>query len=242
MILFHTNNRFRVPLIPLVAVVAAGGVVWWRDWHRWVVAGIAAAIVFPPWANVAGADTTIQDYVLLADAAHQAGRDHEAKQWAQRALQAQPGHQGAQELVILADYNLLVTGQDTSLSRAAAEARLAQCQSLPAPSRQVRYIAGVYAWKLGRRADALATWSALLTPPPHQGALAALLLCDPGATERRTLAERLSAAEREAPLHIVLAELQDATSQRWLNQQFTPGEIAALRKSLTRLFAQFPAE
>ena len=125
-VLFHTNNRFRVPLVPPLAVLAAGAPVWLRARGRALgavlaAAALAAGAAFFPLGGLARDATVAQDCGLLAMAAQNVGRDAEARVWAGRGLALQPGREDLRELVVLADFNLLIASGAPPLTRAAAE-------------------------------------------------------------------------------------------------------------------------
>ncbi|HKB90266.1 MAG TPA: hypothetical protein VKC60_07085, partial [Opitutaceae bacterium] len=243
-VLFHTNNRFRVPLIPALAAIASGVVVWIRElgpalWRKIAVIGIVAALIFPPWFNVAGSDTRAQDCILYSGASLTIGRDAEAKLWAERGLALRPDRDDLREMIILAEFNLFATDLTAKLTRTTAVERLETCLRLKEPEFETRYVAGMYAWKLSRREDALRLWKSATNgdlATIHAGAMTALLLhfsTEPGVRE---IANQIPLQKRSAQLHVAMADYGDAASASWLSNHLSSEAQTQLRASLDHLF------
>jgi hypothetical protein len=195
-LLFYASARFRVPLVPLLAVLAGGTVGAFATGsvsvcRRWVAFGLGAAVFALSLVNAfqpSGRDTTSEDCLLLAQAANELGHDAEALAWARRSYAISPTASGA-ELITLAQFNLWLTGSVPPPDRGQMLNLLPIAQTAAQTSRQARWTLGVMQIKLGQREAALTTWRSLLPPPPpasgdataHDAAMM-LLLCDPEGT------------------------------------------------------------
>jgi hypothetical protein len=244
-VLFHTNNRFRLPLVPPLAMLAAGAPVWLRErgrrlGGRLAAAAFAAGVAFCPLGGLTRDTTVAQDCGLLAVAAQSVGRDAEAKAWAERGLALQPGREDLRELVVLAELNLLLADGAPPLPRTTAAARLAACESFRAPSPRIVYARGVYLWKLGRRTAAETAWAALASDPhspARSDALAALLFTGGCDTSWWRQAVGTPAAERPLLLNLVLSDLGDPAAAAWLHAHMSTADQALLRAGLRALLA-----
>jgi len=119
LLLFFTSARFRLPLAPLCAVLAAGALAspfFWRTWSQPARLGLGAAAAFTAFAafsrfgGVQDKATYVQDHVLLARAAYSVQDDALALSEARAALALRPGHPDA----------MLIARQAAEALRAAA--------------------------------------------------------------------------------------------------------------------------
>ncbi len=106
-ILFYVSDRFRLPLVAIVAVLAGGALgspLFWKSWTRrrraLLGAGMAltALVTFSSFGDVADTATIAADHVLLARAAFTVGDDRAALAEAEAALAMQPWHPGAKKI------------------------------------------------------------------------------------------------------------------------------------------------
>lgn len=172
-LLFYASARFRVPLVPLLAVLAGGAGVAFATGgisvhRRWVALGLGGAVFTLSLVNAFQApdrDTTSEDCLLLAQASSELGRDAGALAWARQSYQIVPSTSAA-ELITLSQFNLWLTGAVPPPNRAQMLALLPIAQTAAQTSRQARWTLGVMQVKLGHREAALATWLSLLPPPP----------------------------------------------------------------------------
>lgn len=167
------NNRYRVPLYPLLGVLAGGLPLAWAHFRvcscraRYAVVAIVLLMVFitfPKFFGVEGQDTRLADYVLMAQAANQSGDDVEALKWAQLGHEMDSQRPDLKELWLTSSYNLVFAGKRV-LSSEEVAAELAMGMDLLVDERQqrkaaVRHVCGVWAWKQGNPTEAAALWVA----------------------------------------------------------------------------------
>ncbi|WP_309399928.1 hypothetical protein [Cerasicoccus maritimus] len=217
LILTYVSARFRLPLAPVLAIVAGG---WatapWRMLSRkWLVAvGVAMAaaslMAFSSFCAVREPPTEVQDYLLLGYAALDAQLDDEALAWADQALSVDSDRVAARELRIVAMFNLdLATLIDTGKRPSGAELkqRLDDAQSLANVSPRVLYIAGVYAWWNADSATAISYWRMLLVrnDSVSQSALTGLVMAGDQTAMVKQALQRLPDNDRSPSLQVALA-------------------------------------
>jgi len=176
LLLTYVSARFRLPLVPLLAI-AAGGVVTLRDRRAKGIGLLAAALVFglSRWPLPASETekTVLQDHLLIARAAVELGFDAEALTAARAALAHTPGDEAARELLCVAQFNRWLRGPQRL-----EDLPLAPCQDAAAFSSGARRVLGIAWWRLGRERDAIAIWQDLVAnyPEEREQALAALIM------------------------------------------------------------------
>ncbi|MCZ6671567.1 MAG: hypothetical protein O7C75_01370 [Verrucomicrobia bacterium] len=183
-----TANRYRVPLIPLLAVLAGGvpKLYYRRDQfsQRGIVTisllGVAATILtFFPLAGIAEKDTYQADYGLLANAAHRQGFDEDAIYWAELALVFDSGRDDLLEVAALSRFNHWFTHPNNTPSEKKARDLLEELEILNRNSPSLAYARGVYLWKLGDQSNACFLWKYAAEQYAHSGSMAALVWnCD----------------------------------------------------------------
>ena len=172
LILTYVSARFRLPLAPMLAVLASGWITLpWKAMPRWRLAAATALGVvtcgaaFTSLFDVREPPTEMQDYLLLGYAALDAGEDQAALEWAEQGLKVAPDRLAIRELKIVAQFNSLVTdiiAGEKIPQRTALEPRLDAALRLANYSPRVSYISGVYTWWAGERALARARWLELV--------------------------------------------------------------------------------
>lgn len=244
----YVSARFRLPLVPLLAVVAGGwAVAPWRSLPRGrLVAGVAlaafaAVLAFYPFPGVREPDTTAQDYLLLGYAALEAGDDAEALTWARRAVEQAPGRNATRELLVVAEFNVALARLVDAGELPGAdwlETRSREADALAAYSPSVNYIAGMLAWWRGADAAARARWDAavsdeplngLMFPVATQDALAALLMTGPLSSEAQRALAKVSVPESTPRLRAALVYALDQPPETEAQQ--------ALLEQMRRVFA-----
>jgi len=167
-ILFYTSNRFRLPMLPLLACLGGGIVLLPAAWRaaraRWRAGllgclGLTAAIAYTGFFNARATDTWEEDYALLANAALRTGRDADALQWANRALEANPRRNDMWPVLAQARFNRWALNENAGpLDRATAETFLQEARNAAETDADFAAISGIYLWKLNRRDKAQAVW------------------------------------------------------------------------------------
>lgn len=125
-LLYMASARFRLPLVPLLAILAGGlpaAIASWKAATPRLRMGSIAAIIgiaalaFSKFGSVASTETYQQDTMLLADASSRAGRDLDAFKWAEATIVLNPHRPDARRLRILSFYNLVATGQENATGK-----------------------------------------------------------------------------------------------------------------------------
>jgi len=173
LLLTYVSARFRLPLAPMLAVLASG---WaaapWRAaprWRCWTGAGLGALAglaAFTTGFGVREPPTAAQDYLLLGYAALDSGRDQAALEWAGRGMTVDDDRLALRELAVVAQFNLdlavlLETGELPPGDE--RDHRLAEARRLAQYSPRVNYITGVYEWWSGQTPLARERWLAGIT-------------------------------------------------------------------------------
>ena len=170
-ILFYASNRFRVPLLPLLAVTGGGAVMGlprvfrsmpiYRLFALFGSCGVISLLLYTSWFDARNTDTWEADYLMLARVATQVGDDTASSEYIEAALEVNPTSRQALLLQVMNNFNkwalqetpqLILDGQ--------ARALLIQAEAQARWSDEAAAVAGIYAWKLGRTDDAAVLWSA----------------------------------------------------------------------------------
>lgn len=166
LLIFMASSRFRLPLVPLLAVVAAGvPAVWpalkhssWKLRRKAIVAAVIALVVsFSQFAGVASTRTYIQDALLLADASAKIGDDQKAVEWANYALDIAPNQQNALRISIISQYNQVVSG-NVAANASFWKTLHTQSQQLTLQDELLSFIRGVIDWNTGSPESAIEQW------------------------------------------------------------------------------------
>ncbi len=186
LLIYMASARFRLPLTPLLAIVAGGLPLAWAAFsssssklkrNALIATAAALAIAFTRFAGVASEKTFPQDALLIADAAAQIGDDDTAIKWSSYALEKIPNQQQGLRLRLISRYNQIASGE-----RAGTESEWRKLyednQSLELQDELLSFIRGVVFWNLDQKEAAQKEWqSGYATFGPRASAcLAALTL------------------------------------------------------------------
>ena len=160
-------SRYRVPLIPLLGILAGGvpKLYYRRDQFskRGVVTmafvcSIVIVLTFVPFAGIAEKDTYLNDYGLMADVAFQEGFDEEAIHWAQLAMVINSSRNHLKEISTLSRFRLWFNQEKPTPSESEARKQLEELELLNGKIPLLTFARGVYLWKLGDFANACIVW------------------------------------------------------------------------------------
>ncbi|MBX9605361.1 MAG: glycosyltransferase family 39 protein [Gammaproteobacteria bacterium] len=235
LLLSYVSARFRLPLAPLLAVLAGGvlanGVeaVHWR--RALPVAALTATLTFWPLPAAERERTVVQDYLLEARAALMVGDTTIAVQRARQALTRAPRDEAAREVLCVAPFNAWLHGPlapDPALRTACADA---------APFSPVaRRALGVLAWRAGDDDLAKDAWRGLsLQAGPERDAAAAALIMSGEAVAPLDDAGLTRSAD---VLLLARALRGDRRAEARLRARLPEAELARQADNLERLFAR----
>ncbi|MGE9293965.1 MAG: ArnT family glycosyltransferase [Puniceicoccales bacterium] len=170
-LLYYVSARFRLPLVPLLAVLAGGCVpacALLRTRSKRAIAGVVLGVIIFGLSALNAfvkpdTDTTSEDYLLLAQASNELAWDADTLHWANESQALRPSPEAA-ELIVLAQFNLWLSGEMPPPAAATAESFLSIAQAAAQNSRQARWVLGVIQYKLGQQEAARRTWQSLLPP------------------------------------------------------------------------------
>jgi len=179
-LLFFVSARFRLPLVPLLAIMAGG--LLSADSKKptaWLLVPLAlTALSLTSLGNTRNTSTVFEDHLLMGRAALAVGQDAEAYEHARAAMALQPSRSEARAVLALARYNMLLADLPDLPSRKELEADLEHVQTLRDRSDDMLFIQGVYLWLLDRNREAVTAWRVVVDRQMKQKdqALGALLL------------------------------------------------------------------
>lgn len=240
LLLSYVSARFRLPLVPLLAVLAGGVVA--RVERRVLKRGALSAMLVLVVSRQAMAPgeaerTFLQDHLLSARAAVTLGAYDEALVDVRHALLLAPRDATARELLCVARFNAwLRAGQ----WRAAGP--MQDCADAATTSPVAQRALGILYWREGRAEAARALWRALVTSRgvEHDAALAALIMTRTELAEIGKLDWRKS-GDWSNELLFALASRGDDRARPILLSRLTSAEIARQMQALQQLFAPIRA-
>jgi hypothetical protein len=201
-LMYYASGRFRLPLMALLCVLAAGWVkpdLFQRSsgWKRWIFLFFAILMILAA-GSVAATDafnardesTFIQDESLSANAAAEVGEDASAYALAQQVLARDPQRPDARRIALMSYFNLATTDGAKADSADGWRRQLPLLDDLELRDAGLSLVAGVALWKTGDSVQAERVWqdgAARFGPdsPPAQALAAARYLLQsarPGAT------------------------------------------------------------
>lgn len=195
LLLFFVSARFRLPLVPLMAVLAGGCVL--IDFKALVSAGrmrllglvgvlcLVSGLTYGNWFSARDDASFIQDDLLLATAASKLGEDDEALKFATQALNRDPSRQEARSIQVVSLFNRWLATRSGELG-GVYWARLGDAlRSTVVDDASECFIAGVYDWRSGRAEPARVWWKRALSEELGDAAYcqAALLVTSEGVRE-----------------------------------------------------------
>jgi 4-amino-4-deoxy-L-arabinose transferase-like glycosyltransferase len=166
-LLYYASGRFRLPLLPLMCVVAgsieviaerpaAGGK---RGWGIAMVAALVAVMLtFSNFFNAHDDSTIIQDEVLTANAASSLGDDRQAYALAEEGLQRDATRPDLKRIAIISYFNLTLADGEKYDTVAGWQKVLTEMQDLQVRDATLALVTGVACWKTGNTAQAEKIW------------------------------------------------------------------------------------
>ncbi|MGB0408902.1 MAG: ArnT family glycosyltransferase [Opitutales bacterium] len=215
-ILFYTSNRFRVPMVPMLASVASGSLLlplaWQKAsklWKAGLIASmiLAATIAYSGFFKVRDNRTWEEDHALLANASLRTGRDSQAIAHANAALKMNRNRPDMFAVLSQAQFSQWALSE-SPISQQAAEEYLQHTKLGATHERHLQALAGIYHWKLAQKHAAVATWQRIA----ETDALARLCLYWTGYQSKPTEGELLQ--YHDHPSHALLVAASGASADK----------------------------
>ena len=165
-LLYMASARFRLPMVPLLAIAAGGIPIVVTQWRSiksperslaGIVVAIIAILTFSQFGSIASKDTIQQDTMLLAGTASRAGRDLEAYNWAEQTLELNDSRQDARRLRLLSYYNLVTIGLEAPTEKSWSDFE-SDLDKIELDDPYIRFAKGVCLWNLDQRDQASLVW------------------------------------------------------------------------------------
>ena len=166
--LFIVSARFRLPLVPLLTIFAAGAayalpVIFQSGQKKRIIGfcavlAITGAVTFSRFLDVADTDTFIQDESLIANAAAELGQDAKASRYASRVLEHQPNRIDAQRILLISYLNLRLADDPAWREFGDWEQHRESLETVPTDDPIMQFVAGSYRWRFGETDEAVRLW------------------------------------------------------------------------------------
>lgn len=192
-LMFFVSARFRLPLVPLLCVLAGGLACVNLRQIRELGAGrqlvvMAAAlficiVAYANWFHVRDTSTFIQDEVMLASASARLGDDDAAMGWADAALLRDPANAEAQRVRISSLFNLWMQERHMAAGAERFSALEQSLAGLTVHDATTTFIKGVCLWLGGQHEGATNVWNAAVVQYRNEAAFSARALQAVGAAK-----------------------------------------------------------
>jgi len=189
LILFYASARFRLPLVPFLAIAAGGIPVWGKQLLLNRGASISVILIvlaaglltYSNIGNIRSKDTYIQDKLLLSNAHVELGNDREAAEWALEALEDQPTRPEALRTYAVSYFNMAITGAEERTQFGDWKDQRSRIRQTPPTDPVQDAVLGVFYWQWGEQEVARATWKQIVDShlPAPALAQASLRVTDP---------------------------------------------------------------
>ena len=167
-LLFYVSARFRLPLVPLLAI-GCGGLAQLRLVQLTAMRGRlavllsvfligAGVLVYGDWFEARDRSSFIQDELLLASASARLMEDAAALEYAQAVLVRDPLRREALTIQATSLYNLWLTTESAELRANYWQQLGVALNATKEQDATILFIAGVYAWRSDQPERALSTW------------------------------------------------------------------------------------
>lgn len=188
LLLYFASGRFRLPLVPLLLIAAAGLPLYLKEFshskRNYKVATLAAAsalacAAFIPLGSIRSNATWIQDRLLMANANADLQRDADAARWARDVLAEQPERSEALRIYAVSYFNLQLTADPALGDFGDWNAQQELVRQTPPTDPAQDTIVGFFWWNWGRTDAATELWQAVARHQQTPLLRAVLYLSDP---------------------------------------------------------------
>lgn len=244
LLLTYVSARFRIPLVPLLALLAGGLATLKRQDlttqpRRAALTALLGLLIFATgltsWNQVKDPATRAEDYLLLSQASHELGWEQDAYDWASRSLDVNPSREATRELLVLSHFNLILNGQNAPAPEETEALLAADIRPLPD---SLAFPWGTLWWQAGQPGRAFTIWNRALDGATEQDPqiVAALMLTMPQHPVVK-LYPTLHYKANWHPSTLAAAALRgDPEADQLLQTRLPPDQAQYLKQSLQRLF------
>lgn len=246
-LIYFVSDRFRVPLVPLLAI-GAGGLWVLPQWLRAARVTRTAAVALLalglggvslwPLPQAEAEKTYVQDYLAMSRAAAEIGQHDQAYRDAITALSLDPTRRAAIDLACITAFNAWLHHGAQVHDSTSAPTLQRTCTRAAGFSPAAKRVAGILAWRHGEAEQAVKAWQELIDNDEGEraGALAALVMTDRLREPDRVLLHTMTYATMPLPILLALASRQDPAALAALSQGFDGAEIDRQLQSLRMVF------
>jgi hypothetical protein len=169
LVLYYASARFRLPLVPLLAILSGGVIIQVKEVMRsknqlaWTIplVLVMGIITFSCFGNVCNKDTYVQDRILLANAYTETEDDAEAARLALAVLREFPERKEAQRIYSISYFNLQLLQIESAAEFGDWAAQAPRVIQRPPTDPVQDAVLGVYFWNWGFQKKAIELWSNL---------------------------------------------------------------------------------
>ena len=243
--LFYTSDRFRLPMVPFILILAAGAPSAFLQLRARLKKGELKKIILLPklgflaaWGVVfclppsQAQDTTRADRLLMAQAALKVGDDEQAKSISEKLIEEPFPIHSAILCLLQARYNLILkAGLEPSVEWSREE--LALARRFQAPPDEVIWLRGLCEWKMGASRSAWRYLAAKNSSPETEKALGALMMT--GSLDKLEAMELAKNAD-SIPVLLSSAALGSADARKKLNRIMGESQAQTTLRAWQNLF------
>jgi tetratricopeptide (TPR) repeat protein len=248
-LLSYASARFRLPLVPVMCVLA-GGVVMIRSevvarLKRLavpVLASTAVLIVFANWSfDWANSEATIaEDWMLQASAQYRLGRTEASLASVDQAVALNPDQLKAWSLGCSIGFNALLDQWADQAGPSPEDRLLESCRRAAPVSRSSKWALGTALWIGGRSEQALVRWRELrdIDDIESERALACLVFAGRANTLELDELANMPVDSRGLMLLFASERLGDEQAKRYLESRFKPNWLQGQRRLYLNIFPE----
>ncbi|MEX0323546.1 MAG: hypothetical protein AB3N63_15395 [Puniceicoccaceae bacterium] len=166
LIIYYASARFRLPLVPLLAVLGGGVVAGYgqllKDSRQKITSAailvVATCVTYSSFGGIRNKTTYVQDHLLLANAYAGTGRDSEAATHAKTVLDEYSIRREAQRIYMISYFNMQLTQSEDVLGFGGWEEQKRYVPEDSSIDSLQKTILGVYLWMWGQKDQAVSIW------------------------------------------------------------------------------------
>ncbi|MEX0329947.1 MAG: hypothetical protein AB3N64_00860 [Puniceicoccaceae bacterium] len=169
LLLYYASARFRLPLVPLMAILSSGVFAYPKDLRAsWkvtattaILAGISGFLAYSSFGSIRSTETYVQDKLLMANANAELGDDVEAARYAHNVLWDYPERREALRIYTVSYFNLRLTESPGAQLFGDWDLQKQWVIQFPPTDPVQDVILGVYFWQWGELEKATLIWKSI---------------------------------------------------------------------------------